>query len=81
MNYRIRASESPCEVVIRAVADVTDRDPLDLDPIADTVDPEAIDTMFTRSSREDVATLKLIYEGCRVEVTSDVVHVEKIPHR
>lgn len=79
--YQIRAGESTSEAVIRAVADVMDRDPLDLEPFADTIDPEAVDNMFTRSSGEDVATLEMIYEGCLLRVESDDVYVKEILER
>lgn len=78
MEYRVREEEPPSRAVVRAVADVTDRDPTDMEPIAETIDPEAIDEMFTRSS-DDVATLTLLYEGCRIEVDDDAVVVEEIP--
>lgn len=78
MEYRVREEESASRAVIRAVADVRDRDPIDMEPMVETIDPEAVDEVFTRSS-EDVATLTLLYEGCRIQVTDDAVVVEEVP--
>lgn len=78
MQYHILTGESTSEAVIRAVADATDQDPLELQPIAERIDADALNDMFTRSLEEDVATLTLLYEGCRVEVDCDTVYVDPI---
>lgn len=78
MQYHIRTGESTSEAVIRAVADATDQDPLELQPIAESIDPDAVNVMFTRAAEEDVEALTLLYEGCRVEVDCDTVYIETV---
>lgn len=79
MRRSIRAGESVTEVIIRAVADQTNREPTALRPLGETIDPDALDSLFTRSSEEAVESLTLIYEGCRITIGTDTVTVQEIP--
>lgn len=56
------------ERVIHAVADVEDVGPTDLDPLYETIDPEALDTLF----KPDVGgRIEFTYEGHDVVVHAD----------
>lgn len=60
--------------ILRAVAAVTGEAPQDLDPLTDTVDPDALDKLFEteRVKRGGAdASLTIGYNGCRVTVFSD----------
>ncbi|MFC7027580.1 HalOD1 output domain-containing protein [Halomicroarcula sp. GCM10025324] len=72
--YRPSPNETLSDTVVRAVADVKDVDPLDLDArVYDAVDPDALDRLFTPtgdgSAREGMVAFPMA--GCRVEVQSD----------
>lgn len=59
--------------VIDAVAAVTCTDPLDLDPLYYTIDPDSLDGMFSArfDDRRTDVQVQFTYEGCRVTVTRD----------
>lgn len=83
------ARDHPSSVVVRGVARVTSRDVLDLEPLSDVVDADALDALFDgrgrqgdfyRSSARSETTglhLSFEYEGCAVTVRSDRVFVEE----
>jgi len=56
------------ESVIYAVANAVGVDPIDLDPLYDTIDPEAVDALFDDGFE---GRLAFTYEGHDVVVTSD----------
>lgn len=56
---------SPTLAVIQSVARVGDREPIDLPPLADYVDPEALDELI--GSHSDVA-VQFDYAGVEVEI-------------
>ena len=64
--------------IIDAVAEVTGRQPESLQPFAESIDTDAIESLFTRSGDGGVASLELIYEGCHLVLTQDTVTVEEI---
>jgi len=71
MEYEIGASESVSTAVVRAVSAVEGRDLQSLQPLADVLDPEALDTLF--GSREDGpppldGRLTFVYSKCWVTV-------------
>jgi len=78
MQRAIHPDESICEAIVDAVASVTDRDPLDLQPIAETLDPGAVDALFVRSAGRPPQRLELVYEGCSVEVDRDRISVVEL---
>lgn len=79
MRRSIRPGESVSDVVVRAVADRTDRTPTDLRPFSESIDADALDSLFTRSARDSVESLTLLYEGCRVTIDPETVTVQEIP--
>lgn len=78
MQRRIHPGQSVIELIVRSVADATDRDPLDLQPFAETIEVEAIELLFSRSSTDGPFRLTLCYEGCKVTVDREFVTVEEI---
>ena len=76
MRRMIRVGENVTNVVIRAVADKTDSAVVDLQPLGDSVDADALDALFANSSADVVESLTLHYEGCRVTIDGEAVTVE-----
>lgn len=77
-TYRIPEDETPSEAVIRAVStfagrgllaspDGTEIEPLD--PLYDTIDPDALDALFSTAARDVAGTVEFAY--CGYEVTVD----------
>lgn len=66
-------SDSTSGAVIRAVAEHVGADPVDLPPLFDAVDPDALDAMFrpiTNSDRPEIC-IQFVFDDCLVEVGSD----------
>jgi len=59
---------STSEVVVYAVAEATGIDPLELDPLRGTVDPDALDALFRNA--DDSTLISFSYAGCDVSVSS-----------
>lgn len=66
----IRSSdgESTGAAVVRAVADAKGVDPLDLDPLYDVIDGDALDAMFAERDGSDPLELRFTMAGCEVVV-------------
>lgn len=65
--------ELPSETVVRAVASLRNEDPAELEPLFETVDPDALDALVDRDSATADLELRLTYEGCEIVVTSEEV--------
>ena len=78
-SYELDDSDMVSETVIRAVAAITDRSPLELDPLYDTIDPDALDSLFHCTGLKQPTTAKVTfrYEGCEFVVTSDHLYVKE----
>lgn len=58
------------ERVIGAVADARDQDPLDLPPLYDVIDLDALDDLFTRNSADGTAGLdRVVFTFAGQEIT------------
>lgn len=66
----ISSAESASEAVIEAVADAKGVDPLDLDPMYDAIDPDALDRIFRDSPVGRTGSVEVRFEmaGCTVVV-------------
>lgn len=66
-------SPSLSYTILRAVAAVTGETPQDLDPLTETIDPDALEKLFEpeRLERGADVSLTIGYNGCRVTVYSD----------
>ncbi|MDF9747260.1 HalOD1 output domain-containing protein [Natrinema salsiterrestre] len=56
--------------VVEALADATDTDAHELEPLYNVVDPEALDTLFERDSSVPIR-VEFEYDDSSVEVRSD----------
>ena len=56
--------------VVEALADATDTTPSELDPLYNTVDPEALDRLFQPDSSDDIR-VTFEYGDARVEIRGD----------
>ncbi|MDQ2051818.1 HalOD1 output domain-containing protein [Natronolimnohabitans sp. A-GB9] len=68
------AGERASEAVITAVADLTGISPIELEPLYDVVDPDALDSLVAHARRADGADtheLQFSYEGYDVDVRTD----------
>ena len=71
MEYEIPTGEPVSTAVVRAVAALEDREPDSLRPLADVLDPEALDALFeTKPDGKPRAGghLSFVYSTCRVTV-------------
>lgn len=65
-DYTLDADESPSQGVYSVVAAVENCSPLDLEPLAKTTDPDALDALLTGDTRAD----RIEFEYCGYEVTA-----------
>ncbi len=79
IEYEYDESETPSEAVITAVAAKSNRDPLTIDPLYETIDPDALDAIFRTRLTEDTnrrsVRVELHFEGEHVEVTTGEVRI------
>lgn len=57
------SSDRPTQRVVRAVAELEDVDPIDLEPLYEAVDPSALDALFPRTDDGDPATAGSVQFG------------------
>lgn len=70
------AQDTPVhEKVVYAVANADGVDPIDLAPLYDTIDPEALDALFDDGGE---GTITFTYAGHEVEVTADGAAVDGV---
>lgn len=77
MPWVVGSSESVTVAVIRAVAEETGRDPTELRPIANVLDPDALEAIYANASADNPIELTFRYEGCTVSVDQDSIDVEQ----
>lgn len=67
---------TPVHAVVSAVAEVEETDPVDLPPLYDAINPEALNELFTSQSDSSVAQITFEYAGYAIVVRgSGVVEV------
>lgn len=69
-RFDANREEDPVVAIVRAVAAVVDRDPIDMPQLYATVHTGALADVLC-SSREAAVEVTFPYEGCTVTVTSD----------
>ncbi len=76
MTPSLVQNKTPVNAVINAVAEATDSDPLDLPPLYDAVDPDALNTLFNESE----ASIQVLfhYAGFKVVVQDGEVEAEPL---
>jgi len=72
-------SETPTEVVVRSIAAVTNRDPLDLEPLHSVIKLNDLYIIFQRTARKSSqsVTVEFRYEGYEVSLDSSKVRLQK----
>ncbi|SFR33915.1 hypothetical protein SAMN04487947_0080 [Halogeometricum rufum] len=72
-NVTVRPEEDLCFTIVETVSDLTNTPPLELDPLGNVVETDALETLFgpARETAEHDAYLTFRYEGCSVAVDSD----------
>ncbi len=67
------AAESPSQRVVTGIAAVLETDPIELTPLYEVVDPDALDALFAHATRERAGTHEcwFVYEGFDVCVSSE----------
>lgn len=60
--------ESASGAVVRAVAAYTGQQPISLEPLYESIDPDALDTVFEPNGQ--TASIEFSYAGFRVQVTA-----------
>jgi|AntRauTorcE11898_2_1112593.scaffolds.fasta_scaffold19778_1 hypothetical protein len=63
-------SVSPSMAAVGAVADTLDTDPLELDPLYETVDSDALDGLLRRPGSKTVE-ISFTYAGCDITMSDD----------
>ncbi|WP_164471639.1 HalOD1 output domain-containing protein [Halosimplex salinum] len=79
VTHRRSADTRPTVDVVRAVAAFTDTTVLDLEPLGDVIDTEALNDLFAeRDAETNAAEMTFEYERCTVTVTPDAVEVTRL---
>lgn len=71
MDYEIDATESLTEAVVRAVSAVNGCEPESLSPLAEVVDPDALNVIFDGRGVENGrlgGRISFIYSDCRITI-------------
>lgn len=68
--------EHVSEQVVSVVSAVDDTDPMDLPPLAESIDPDALDRLFAPDDARD-RRLTFRWDEFRVTVTLDAICVER----
>jgi len=64
--------QSTSHTVVESIADLTDRNPEDLDPLWDNVNPEALDSFVAHANESSTPyRLAFQYQGYTVEIVED----------
>lgn len=74
LTYEVDAAERVSSSVVAAVAAVSNADPLDLEPLANHVDPEALDALFADmldGTERAAGTVTFPYSGYEITVSND----------
>jgi len=78
-TYAGNENGSVSQEVIAAIAEESGRDPMELDPLYEYIDPDALNAIFDFRSNDDTdcteTYLEFSYNAYRVAVTADSVHV------
>lgn len=66
-SFDLTGSPTPSDVVVKAVAEAASVDPMELPPLSDVVDPDALDALFQEQGPSHVS---FGYSGYDVELDS-----------
>lgn len=88
-GYSPDEPNQPALTIIDAISEVTGVDPVDLDPLSDAIDFDAVNALFGRHSvrgmlkrsadESELSDLQVVFEyaGCVVSVTDDRISVSE----
>lgn len=73
LTKRMANDERISDTVMEGVSAATGIDPLDLPPLSEVVDPDALDSLFHRDSREQEprSRVEFVFAGCEVGIHAD----------
>ncbi|NGM68362.1 hypothetical protein G6M89_04955 [Natronolimnobius sp. AArcel1] len=71
VRYDIADDQSVTEAVIDAVATATGISPIELPPLYDSVDPDALNTLFDRQREGSALEMGFFYSDYRIVVEGD----------
>ena len=74
-TFAVARDEARYETVIRGVATVTSQDPLEMRPLARTIDPYVLEAAFAQNGGGSRPSITFDYQGCEIVATRDRVHV------
>lgn len=72
-SYTLQDGTVASETVYTAVAELTDRSPLELEPLAYSIDPDALDEFAAGADDDRHWYVSFDYDGYRITVTTDEV--------
>lgn len=62
------AQRKPTEAIVEAIAEATDQDPLDIDPVQNHIDTDALEKLVTSDTTNGDVTVQFEYEAFTVQV-------------
>lgn len=78
-TYRRTGDETATEDILMAVADATDQSPLDMRPLAQVIDADAVNSILDEHENvQSTVSLSFEYCGKQVYVTPTEVQVEDV---
>ncbi|WP_226043118.1 HalOD1 output domain-containing protein [Natrinema sp. DC36] len=82
VKYTCSEDDPVSQTVIAAVAEAANRDPIELDPLYEYIDLDALNSLFHPHSSDeadqDDVYLEFTYTTYRVAVTANYVHVSQV---
>lgn len=77
MDNSFEADETISVAVVTAVANATGQSPLEMDPLWESVDTDALEALLTDTDRTGSSpTVSFTYCGCTVTVTDDEIQID-----
>jgi len=78
MDESFGAGETLSMAVITAVADVTGQSPLEMDPLWESIDADALEALLGDTGQQRPApTVTFTYCDCEVTVTNDDIQIDR----
>ncbi|WP_158237420.1 HalOD1 output domain-containing protein [Halegenticoccus soli] len=77
LRYELSPHEAPSEGVYFALATLLHRSPLDLDPLDDAVDPDALDALFRRRRGGELRSVEFEYLGYKICVCATEIQIHR----
>lgn len=78
LEYPIEAEEEPSVAVVVALARTTEQSPLEMEVLANHIDPDALDALIESGGNDrGSATVVFDYDGWQVTVEPTAVRVEQ----